>query len=113
MSKEVSNPSRKDTAEAPLTPRPTEGDFMIVMWNGKGRKGKSKSNPPQTGPAPTLYANAAATVAGIKQPTSPPNAGTRLPAITEVTVLRSGRGGHVDPHFEQDIRAWPADAITR
>ena len=102
-----------DTTKAPHAPQPTEKeDFTLVGRNGKGSKGRGKSNLPQVGPAPASYANAAAVSAGIKQPTPPPKAAARLPAITEVTVLRAGNGS-LDPLLEQNIRARAADAITR
>jgi hypothetical protein len=54
----------------------------------------------------------AASAANTKQPTTT-RATERLPAITEVTVLRSGTGGHQDSQIETSIRARAADAITR
>jgi len=90
-----------------------ESEFTPVTRNRRSRKGKEKMTPPQINLTPASYASAAASAASTQQPTAPPKAAARLPAITEVTVLRSGTGGHIDPQIEMSIRARPADAIVR
>jgi hypothetical protein len=125
---------RNKPAQAPFTPReetnpycsmpdipqvvkPTEGeeegDFTPVTRNGKGKKGKGKTKPPQINLTPASYASAAASATNTKQPEAPPKPNDRLPAITEVTVIRSGAGGHADSQIEMSIRARAPDAIVR
>jgi hypothetical protein len=99
--------------ENPSTPQQAEAkDFTLVSRNGRGRKGKGKTTQPQNGPSPASYANAAAAAASTKQPTPIPPT-TRIPTITEVTVIRNGAGGHPDSQVEMSIRARAADAIVR
>ena len=90
-----------------------EGDFTPVTRNGKGKKGKGKTKPPQINLTPASYASAAASATNTKQPEAPPKPNDRLPAITEVTVIRSGAGGHADSQIEMSIRARAPDAIVR
>lgn len=89
-----------------------EGDFTMVSRNRRGRASKAKMAQLQSKPPPTSYASVAATAASNKQPVPlPPK--TRLPSITEITVIRNGAEGHPDPQVEESIRARAADAIVR
>jgi hypothetical protein len=105
--------STSDTLQVPQTAEEEEGEFTTVSRNGKGKKGKGKSTPPQINLTPASYASAAASAANTKQPAAPPKTAARLPTITEVTVLRAGNGGHPDPEVELNIRIRAADAIVR
>ena len=108
---EVPSSNRNSTGQPLHAPRLTEeGDFTPVTR--KGKKGKDKASPPQVNLTPASYANAAATATNTKQPT-PARPITHPPAITEITVLRSSSGGHVDSQIELSIRARAADAIVR
>jgi len=111
--REENNPHSTSVETPPATQTTErEDDFTLVARNRRGRKGKDKA-PPQINLTPASYASAAASSANITQPAAPPKPATRLPAITEVTVLRSGSEGHPDPQVEMSIRARPADAIVR
>jgi hypothetical protein len=68
---------REETSEIPCELPITveeEGDYTVVAQNGKGKKGKGKSSPPQTNLTPASYASAASSAANTKQPTTPPTA---------------------------------------
>jgi hypothetical protein len=99
-------------APASRETREVEEDFTLVSRNGRGRKGKGKVAQPQINTPSTSYASAAAAAANTKQPVPPPPT-ARLPAITEVTIIRNGAEGHPDPQVEESIRARAADAIVR
>ena len=92
--------------------REVEEDFTLVSRNGRGRKGKDTAAQPRNDLPPTSYAGVAAAAANTKQPAPSPPA-TRLPSITEVTIIRNGAEGHPDPQVEESIRARAADAIVR
>ena len=103
------NNPRPNTGESQHTSHATEvvdDEFIPVTWNGKGKKGKGNN-------APTSYAMVAASAANIQQPTTQLKSPTCLPAITKVTVICSGNGGHSDPEVELGIRAQAADVIVR
>ena len=93
-----------------------EGDFTLVTHNGKGRKSRGKTNatgaeteqPRQT---PASYAGVATTASALPQPPPQKKGGNPSPAITEVTILRSG--GLLDAQKETQIRNRAADAIVR
>ena len=112
------------TGAAPPPPGPpasttANADAGFTQVARKSRKGKGKAGPDGQVPAqprqinltPASYASTAANAANIQQPCPPRKAGSSLPLITEVTVLRSG--GHMNPHTETQIRARAADAIVR
>ena len=77
-----------------------EGGFTTVSRTGKGKKGRGKTNevgpvPEQVQlihPTPTSYAGAAAAASNVQQPQPQTlrTGGNPTPAITEVTVIRSG-----------------------
>lgn len=97
----------------PHITEPEEGEFIPVARNGKGRKDKGKTAPPQINLSPTSYATAASAAVNTQQPKLQIKPPSQLPAITEVTVIRSGNGGHTDPEIELSIRLRAADAIVR
>ena len=96
-----------------------EGDFTLVTHNGKGRKGRGKTNatgaqleqPRQTNPTPASYAGIATAASNLPQPPTQRKSGNPPPTITEVTVLRAG--GLLDAQQETQLRNRAADAIVR
>jgi len=113
MRKTINAQETGNVSNLPDTTQPTEEERDFTTVTRKGRGKKDKTSPLQSNPTPTSYANVAASAANTKQQTAPPKAVTQLPRITEVTVLRAGREGHLDPHIEESIRARAADAIVR
>jgi hypothetical protein len=105
--------SNGDSPRATQPETREEENFTLVTRNGRKKKGKDKAPPPQTNPPPPSYASKAAASAGIKQPPPPPKVATQLPAITEITVIRTGTGGHPDIQVEHSIQNRAADAIVR
>ncbi|KAH9990022.1 hypothetical protein BJV77DRAFT_1069162 [Russula vinacea] len=116
-------PDQRGTT-APQNDYPTpanhaEGDFTLVTHNGKGRKGRGKTNatgaqleqPRQTNPTPASYAGIATAASNLPQPPTQRKSGNPPPTITEVTVLRAG--GLLDAQQETQLRNRAADAIVR
>jgi hypothetical protein len=83
----------------------------LISQGGVNKKGKGKS--PQVNLTPASYTSAASAASNTKQPTAQQKLQQKPPTITEITVIRSGTGGHMDPHIEMSIRARAADVIVQ
>ncbi|KAF8500745.1 hypothetical protein F5888DRAFT_1298123 [Russula emetica] len=121
----INSPTTTPAVHQNVTPPPippnntvrADSGFILIdsqskKWKGKvNAGGQTSAQPAQTNLTPASYANAAMNAADIQQPQAPRRQRNPTPAITEVTVLRTG--GHVDPQRESHIRARAADAIVR
>ena len=112
----------QEVPEAPAPAPPAckvraDSGFILIDRQSKKWKDKATANgqpptaPVQTNPTSASYADTAAIAANIQQPQTPRRRTNSPPAITEITVLRTG--GHFDPQVETQIRTRAADAIVR